>query len=155
MKAYMLITAVKNRGEDAVTRLLQRTSLKENTLDSESDGRPVIIASVLASQKISHQLNQQILPDSNPQRSIISLFSWAVQCGLASLLRILLIGDDWHGMTPLRLTSFCGHEPVVRLLIGSEANVRVTDSWGSVALHHAGFKGHDRLARLYCEVVRR
>ena len=51
-------------------------------------------------------------------------------------------------MTPLGLASFCGHEPVVRLLIGSEANVRVTDSWGCVALQHACFKGHDRFARL-------
>lgn len=50
-------------------------------------------------------------------------------------------------MTPLGLASFCGHEPVVRLLIGSEANVRAIDSWGYVALHYACFKGHDRVAR--------
>ena len=154
LKAYVLITAVKNRSEDAVARLLQRTSLKGDSQDSESDGGPAIIASTLASQQIARQLNEVILPDSNPQRSTISLFSWAVQCGLASLVRILLIeqsktdGNDWHGMTPLGLASFCGHEPVVRLLIGSEANVRATDSWGCVALHHACFKGHEKVARL-------
>lgn len=154
LKAYVLITAIKNQREDAVTRLLQRTSFKEEILDSESDGGPVMIASTLASQQISHQLNAQILPDSNPQRSAISLFSWAVQCGLASLVRILLVeqpeidGSDWHGMTPLGLASFCGHEPIVRLLIGSEANVRAIDSRGCVALHHACFKGHERVARL-------
>lgn len=154
LKAYVLITAVKNRKEDAVARLLQRMPLKDDILDSESDGGPVIVASKLASQQIVHQLTEQILPDSNPQRSTISLFSWAVQCGLASLVRILLVeqpatdGDDWHGMTPLGLASFCGHEPVVRLLIGSEANVRAIDSWGCVALHHACFKGHERVARL-------
>ena len=154
LKAYVLITAVKNQREDAVTRLLRRTSSKEEILDSESDGGPVIVASRLASQQIAHQLNEQLLPDSNPQRSTISLLSWAVQCGLASLVRILLVeqpatdGNDWHGMTPLGLASFCGHEPVVRILIGSEANVRAIDSWGCVALHHACFKGHERVARL-------
>lgn len=154
LKAYVLITAVKNRREDAVARLLQRTALKEKTPDSESDREPVVVASLLASQQIAHQLNEEILPDSNPQRSTISLFSWAVQCGLATLVRTLLIeqptidGDDWHGMTPLGLASFCGYEPVVRLLIVSEANVRVTDSWGCVALHHACFKGHERVVRL-------
>ncbi len=51
-------------------------------------------------------------------------------------------------MTPLGLASFCGHESVVRLLIGSEANVRAIDSWGCVALHHACFKGHEGVARL-------
>ena len=150
----MLITAVKNQREDAVTRLLRRTSSKEGILDSESDGGPVIVASKLASQQMAHQLDEQLLPDSNPQRSTISLLSWAVQCGLASLVRILLVeqpatdGSDWHGMKPLGLASFCGHEPVVRILIGSEANVRAIDSWGCVALHHACFKGHERVARL-------
>lgn len=154
LKAYVVITAVKNQREDAVTRLLQRTSFKEDIPDSEPDGGPVIVASRLASQQIAHQLNEQILPDSNPQRSTISLLSWAVQCGLASLVRVLLVeqpttdGNDWHGMTPLGLASFCGHEPVVRLLVGSEANVRAIDSWGCVALHHACFKGHERVARL-------
>ncbi len=154
LKAYMLITAVKNRAEDAIARLLQRRFVKEDALDSESDEGPVSVASILASQQIAHQLNEQILPDSSPQRSTISLFSWAVQCGLTSLVQILLNeqpktdGDDWHGMTPLGLASFCGHEPVVRLLLGNEANVRATDSWGCVALHHACFKGHERVARL-------
>lgn len=154
LKAYVLITAVKNRRDDAVIRLLQRNSFKEDTRDSESDGGPVVIASMLASQRIAHKLDEQMLPDSNPQRSAISVFSWVVQCGLASLVRILLIehpatdGHDWHGMTPLGLASFCGHEPVVRLLLSGEANVRATDSWGCVALHHACFKGHVRVVRL-------
>lgn len=154
LKAYVLITAVKNQSEDTVLRLLQRTSFKEDTQDSDSDGGPAIVASILASQQIAHELNEEVLPDSNPQRSAISLFSWAVQCGLASLVRILLIeqpttdGHDWHGMTPLGLASFCGHESVVGLLIGSEANVRAVDSWGCVALHHACFKGHERVVRL-------
>lgn len=154
LKAYVLITAVKNQIKDAVTRLLQRTSFREEILDSESDGGPIMVASRLASQQRANQLNEQILPDSNPQRSTISLFSWAVQCGLAPVVRILLVeqpkvdGNDWHGMTPLGLASFCGHEPVIRLLMGSEANVRAIDSWGCVALHHACFKGHERVARL-------
>ena len=154
LKAYVLITAIKNQREDAVTRLLQQTPFKEEILDSEPDGGPAIVASRLASQQIAHQLNDQLLPDSNPQRSTISLLSWAVQCGLASLVRILLVeqpttdGNDWRGMTSLGLASFCGHEPVVRLLIGSEANVRAVDSLGCVALHHACYKGHERVARL-------
>ena len=154
LKAYVLITAVKNRAEDAVARLLQRGSVKEDALDSESGEGPVIVASMLASQHIAHQLNEQILPDSSPQRSTISLFSWAVQCGLTPLVRILLNEqakideDDWHGMTSLGLASFCGHEPVVRLLLGNEANVRAIDSRGYVALHHACSKGHERVARL-------
>lgn len=154
LKAFVLITAVKNQREDAVARLLQRTSIKEDTLASESEGGPIIVASMLASQQIAHQWNEKNLPDSNPQRSRISLYSWGIQCGLASLTRILLIeqpthdGRDWHSMTPLGLASFCGHEPVVRLLIGSGANVRAIDSWGCVALHYACFKGHEKVARL-------
>ena len=154
LKAYVLTTAIKNERKDAVARLLQGTSLKENDPESESYGGPVVMASTLASQQIAHQLNGQLLPDSDHHRPAISLFSWAIQCGLASLVKILLIeqpttdGNDWHGMTPLGLASFCGHEPVVRLLINSAADARAIDSWGCVALHHACFKGHERVARL-------
>ena len=154
LKAYMLLTAVKNRTEGAVARLLQTASREEDTLDSDCDGGPVIIASMLASQQIAHQLNEQILPDSNPQRSTISLFSWAIQCGLASLVRVLLNeqpttdANDWHEMTPLGLASFCGHEHVVRLLVGSEANVRAIDSLGCAALHYACSKGNEKVASL-------
>ena len=152
-KAYVLLTAVKNQREDTVTLLLQRTSVNDDTLDGNSEGGPATVASQLASQQIAYQLNEQILPDSNPQRSTISLFSWAVQCGLALLVRVLLIeqpkfdGNDWHGMTPLELASFCGHESVVRLLIDNEANFRATDNWGCLPFH-ACFKGRERVARL-------
>ncbi len=154
MKAYMLMTAVKNQRKKAVQCLLHWKSPNNDTTDNESNGGPIVEASILASQQISNQLNEQLLPDSDPQRSNISIFSWAVQCGLASVVKTLLIeqpttdGNDWHRMTPLGLASFCGHESVVRLLIGSEANVRAIDSWGCVALHHACFKGHEGVARL-------
>ena len=134
LKAYMLLTAVKNRKEDAVARLLQRAFTRGDTPDSGSDGGPVVIASLLASHQITHQLNEQTLPDSNPQRSTISLFSWAVQCGLSSLVRVILNeqpttdANEWYGMTTLGLASFCGHVPIVRLLVGSKENVRSTDS---------------------------
>ena len=154
LKAYVLITVIKNKREDAVARLLQANSLKEDDPESESYGGPVVMASTLASQQIAHQLNEQLLPDSDHHRPAISIFSWAIQCGLASLVKLLLTeqpttdGNDWHGMTPLGLASFCGHEPVVHLLISSEASVRAIDSWGYVALHHACFKGHEGVARL-------
>lgn len=43
LKAFVLITAVKNQREDAVARLLQRTSIKEDTLASESEGGAILL----------------------------------------------------------------------------------------------------------------
>ena len=154
LKAYVLITAVKNREEDAIVRLLQRTSFKDDVLESGHEDGVAAVASALASKQMAHQSCERLLPGSDPQRSTISLFPWAVQCGLASLVEFLLTeqprtdGNDWLGMTPLGYASFCGHEPVVRLLIGSEANVRAIDSCGCAALHHACFQGHEKIVRL-------
>lgn len=153
LKAYILIIAVKNQREDVVARLSQSISLDEDTIERESDGGPVVIASMLASQQL-HDSNEETRPGSNSQQSTVPLFSWAVQSGLAPIIRLLqndqatTDGNDWQGMTPLGLASSCGHESVVRLLISSGADIRAIDSWGCVALHRACFKGHERVARL-------
>ena len=152
LKAYVLITAVKNQKTDVIQRLLQRTILNENAFESESDGGPVAVASTLASQRIANQLKET--SESGLQGSTRSLFSWAVQCGLAPLVKVLLIEHPttdkkgWHGMTPLGFASSCGYEPVVRLLIGSGTDVQATDSSGWAALDHACSKGHEGVARL-------
>ena len=155
LKAYVLLTAVKNQKKDVIEQLLQRTSPKNNALGSESDGSPVVVASMLASQRITNQLIDA--SESDPQD--ISLFCWAVQCGIAPLVKVLLAKlpttygrdwerKDWEGMTPLGLASFCGHEPIVRLLIGSGTDVQATDSSLRTALHHACSEGHEGVVRL-------
>lgn len=152
LKAYVLIIAVKNQRTDVIQRLVQRTAPSKNAPESESDGGSVVVASVLASQPIANQPKET--SESGLKESTTSLFSWAVQCGLAALVKVLLIEHpiidekDWQGMTPLGFASSRGHEPVVRLLIGSGTDVQATDSSGWAALHHACSKGHEGVARL-------
>ena len=176
LKAYVLITAVKNQRTDVIGRLLQRTSPNENTFEGESDAGPVMVASMLAleprlalesrvalesrlalktslaSQPIAKQFME--ISGSGLQESNISLFFWAVQSGLAPLVRVLLIehptinGEEWHGMTPLGFASACGFEPVVRVFIDSGTDVQATDSSGLTALHQACSRGHEGVAKL-------
>ena len=155
LKAYVLITAIKNQKKDVIEQLLQRISPKIDALRSESDGSPVVVASMLASQLIANQL----INTSESDLQKVSLFCWAVQYGIAPLVKVLLTelpiqygkdweGKDWERMTPLGLASFCGHEPVVRLLIGSRTDVQATDDYGWAALPHACSQGHEGVARL-------
>ena len=148
LEAYVLITAVKNQKKDVIGRLLQRISPKENALESES----LVVASMLASQRLANQLIGT--SKSHHQGSTISLFSWAVQCGLAPLVKVLLIEqpiideESWHGNTLLGYASSCGYEPIVRLFIASGTDVHATDRAGWAALHRACFEGHEGVARL-------
>ena len=152
LKAYVLITAVKNQRTDVIQRLLQRTIPNENAFESQVDGGPMVVASMLASQRIANQMKET--SELGLQGSTISLFPWAVQCGLAPLVKVLLIEHPtidekgWHGMTPLGLASSCGYEPVVRVIIGSGTDVQATDSSGWAALDRACSKGHEEVARL-------
>ena len=148
LKAYVLITAVKNEKKDVIARLLQRIPPKEDALESES----LVVASMLASQRLANQLIGT--SESHRPGSTISLFSWAVRCGLAPLVKVLLIErptideEDWEGMTPLGFASSCGYEPVVRLLIDCETDVQATDSSGRAALHLAARNGHKNVVQL-------
>ena len=153
LKAYILMVAVKNQREDVVARLSQSMSLDEDAIERESDGGPVVIASMLASEHL-HDSNEATRSGSNSQQSTTPLFPWAVQSGLAPVVKLLqdeqatTDGNDWQGMTPLGLASSCGHESVVRTLINGGADVRAIDRQGCVALHRACFKGHEGVARL-------
>ena len=148
LKAYVLIMAVKNEKKDVVEQLLQRISPKDDAVKSES----FVVASMLASQRLANQLIEP--SESNPQGSTIPLFRWAVQCGLVSLVKVLLMElpmtdvEDWQGLTPLGFASFCGHEPIVRLLINSGTDIEDTDRSCLVALPHACSEGHEGVARL-------
>ena len=150
LEAYVLITAVKDQKKDVIEQLLQKISPETDALGSESDRSPAIVASMLASQRIRNQLID--ISESGPR--YISLFCWAVQCGLTALVEVLLIEHPiidekgWQGMTPLGLASSCGHEPVVRLLIGSGTDIHATDSSGWSALQRACSEGHEGVARL-------
>ena len=149
LKAYVLITAVKNRKKDVIEQLLQRISPKDGALQNES----FVVASMLAKQRLANQLIDTWESDSED----ISLFCWAIQCGLAPLVKVLLTelptthGKDWDEMTPLGLASFCGHESVVRLLVGSGTDVQARDSSRRTALHHACSRGQERAAMLLLE----
>ena len=148
LKAYVLITAVKNQKKDVIEQLLRRILPEDGALQSES----FVVVFMLASQRLANQLIET--SESNPQGSNIPLFCWAVQCGFAPLVKLLLIElpttnrTDWQGLTPLGFASFCGHEPIVRLLIDSGTDVQATDSSGLAALHHACSEGHEGVARL-------
>ena len=152
LKAYVLITAIKNQKKDVIEQLLQRISTEKDALESDFDGSPVIVASMLASQRIADQLIKS--SESETQGSIRSLHFWAFRCGLAPLVKVLLIEHptvdekEWQGMTPLGVASSCGYEPVVSLLIGSGTDVQAIDRSGWAAIHHACFQGHEEVARL-------
>ena len=152
LKAYVLITAVKNHRKDVIEQLSQRPSPNEDLPENESEGGPAAVASMLASQQIAIQPVES--SDSNTRGSTLSLYFWAVQCGITPLVKVLLTelpkteGNDWQGKTPLGFASLCGCEPIVRLLISNGADVQVIDGSGLVALHHACSKGHERVARL-------
>lgn len=55
---------------------------------------------------------------------------------------------DDKGWTPLHRAAFGGHEKVVAMLIGADADLNQPDYDGYVALHFAAFQGHAKVVAL-------
>ena len=61
LKAFVLLTAIKNLREDVVARFVQRLAFKANVLSEDSKTGASFIASSLASLYLRHELNQKLL----------------------------------------------------------------------------------------------
>eukprot|EP00760_Papus_ankaliazontas_P013156 PhM_4_TR15654/c7_g1_i1/m.61299 len=73
-------------------------------------------------------------------------FGWKVYGKLCSVEDILPLG-----VTPLHLAARNGFPEVVRYLLLNQADVHRTDRAHNTALHHACYKGHERVAQLLWE----
>jgi len=173
LEAYTLLMAVTNGYGDAVERLLQGKSPRKEIHLNALEETAFAIASSLASQQWGHELDDQDFdnsPDfiykigmgakSAPNET--SLFSWAIQGGDDSLVRLLInervvlsSGGQWQHLSPLGLASFCGHEAVVRSVLECDHDPYKTgivpDSLGRSPLHHAASRGYENVTRLLLE----
>ena len=163
LRAFVLLTAVKNQERDIVARLLQLTTLTNNVLKAKHEQCALTMAHSLASQQTKQILDERVLEEFRNERWRLSLFSWAVQCGHTSVVELLInenpscnladsIVGDQQGMavrmTMLGLASFCGHEPVARILIANGADIQAEDLDGCKPLHRAASGGCLRVIKL-------
>ena len=167
LKAFVLLAAVKNMHEDAVARLVQRTTFKRDMLSENPERDAPFVALTLASLHLKGDLDQRILTrlerplswpakvykDNNLRRRGLSLLTWAIQCGHHSLVQVLakqvsvqhnedVCAKALNEMTPLELASYCGHEAIAQTLIVDGADLHKSKSYGSMELYCASCQGH-------------
>lgn len=171
LKAYVLLTAVKNQRKDVVVRLLQQTTMKRDRLDRNRKGGAPSVALSLASLCLKSPPENQgegTEPDDNRENGL-SLWVWAIQCGHLSLVEVLMdevsITDSMHRIedkrftdgrtdmphmympstympTPIRLASRNGHEAIVRALLAKKPDLH------NCALEEAVAEGHEEMVRM-------
>ena len=154
-EAYLLLTAIKNHlDQKNLARLSEELCLKPPSTNGKSMERAHHVAYTLAHQEMRHGRNEEVLAGSYSERSKLSLFAWAIQCGHVTLVKLLVEeqtatdGNDWHGMTPLGLASFWGRESVAQILIADRTSIQTVDGHSCVPLHYAAFKGHEGVCSL-------
>ena len=121
LKAYMLLTAVKNREGQAAAQIRQEIFKIDNTVENEKKGSLARLAVSMTSQWMKGQLLQFKKSVTRYSRSWIcniSLLNWAVMCNYTTLVEILLsedpVLDGPFGRCPLLVSAEYGNEPVVR-----------------------------------------
>ena len=166
LKAFVLLTAVKNLHDDFVERLLHKTSWKEcRPIDGLEGGAPCVAVS-MASQHLKRELNHQLMvvglfkdEYDDHRRQKITLWSWAIRCGHLSLFELLAEhspippNEDagvtrYSKITLLGLASLSGHEGIARILLAKGADPNQLEEDGAVALHYASRNGHQEIVRL-------
>jgi ankyrin repeat protein len=89
-KGIILITAVKNKCQDAIMQLLENPTSKASSSDNSCFESALAVASTLASQFIKQELNDELHKNSERDNSQISLLSWAVQCRHIAVVQVLI-----------------------------------------------------------------
>ena len=137
LKAYMLLTAVKNQEKQAAVQIRQEICKMDNIVESDQEGSLAQLAVSMTSQWIKGRLYEEYSGDWRykfcwgPE---CSLFFWAVICNHTTLTEFLFSEDpviycvyeQVGDMSPLELSAAYGNEPVVRWFL-KHNNVR---SWG-------------------------
>ena len=167
LKAFVLLTAVKNSHGDVVARLVQRTAFKRDMLSENPERGAPFLALTLASRHLKGDLNQRILTrlkgllglkdklyeDNDLRRRGLSLLTWAIQCGHHPLVQALakqvsvqhnedFCAEALNMITPLALASHCGHEAIARTLIMNGADLHKSESDRWTALSYASCQSH-------------
>ena len=125
LKAYMLLTAVKNREKQAAVQIRQEICKMDNIVESDQEGSLAQLAVSMTSQWIKGRLFEDDSSDWRYPRCWTpkcSLFSWAVVCKHTTLTEFLLSEDPvsygsvqtFPDETLLELSAQYGNEPVVR-----------------------------------------
>ncbi|MCJ1263997.1 hypothetical protein MMC22_003868 [Lobaria immixta] len=154
LKALILLVAVKNQLRDTVMRLLENPVSSNDSPQTNCYEHASVVASRLASQFIKNDLNDRLVQELEKDRTEISLFSWALQCGHVAVVKLLMVeGMTWSDdskfdLSVLGLASLSGHEPVVQLILKKEAKLEIKDNRGRTALQLATSKGNLAVVRL-------
>lgn len=96
LKAYMLLTAVKNREEQAALQIRQEICKMNDIVECDQKGSLAQLAVSMTSQWIKGRLFQDARSDWRYQlcwRPESSLFSWAVACNHTTLIEFLVSED--------------------------------------------------------------
>lgn len=135
-------------------RLLENPVSSNDSPETNCYEHASVVASRLASQFIKNDLNDRLVQELEKDRTEISLFSWALQCGHVAVVKLLMVeGMTWSDdskfdLSVLGLASLSGHEPVVQLILKKEAKLEIKDNRGRTALHLAASKGNLAVVRL-------
>lgn len=164
LKAFVLLTAVKNLHNDAVEWLLQGATWKDDRPRDRLEGGAPSVAVTMASLYLKQALNQQLLKsdlesDMKHRRKDTSLLSWAIQCGHLPLIELLaehipiqhhedIDVATYKKATSLELACLSGHEAIAQLILAKRAHPYQIGEDEYLALNYASRNGHEDIVRL-------
>ena len=156
LKAYILLTAVKNREEQAAAHMRQEICKTDNIVESDRKGSLAQLAVSITSQWIKGR--RHFWDDESLWRKwqywspTCSLLNWAVVCNHTTLTECLLSEDpiidneseEYH-QNSLKLSAQFGNAPVVRWCLD---NTRCGDTVVTLSLFTAIEYGHAKVIAL-------
>lgn len=155
LKAYMLLTAVKNQNKEAVAQIRQEICKTDDIVESDQRGSLAQLAVAMASQWIKGRLLWDDICDWNYPTFRLPLFDWAVVCNHTTLTEFLLSEDPvvegndgyWHEtrLNSFELSAAYGNEAVVRWCLN---DTRGRDMNVTSSLYHAIRRGHANVVAL-------
>ena len=153
LKAYILLTAIKNEARSAVERMLPQFSELYAGNANNREEEVLLIAVSLATQIISQGFVKQTYSLFGRSWHATSLFCWAIECGHTSLVKALLKDHDTilsslGGLTPLGVASGGGNGEIVQLLLDRGFQVKISDKNGLFPLHWAVKGRNDNIVEL-------
>ena len=153
LKAYILLTAIKNEARGAVERILPQLSELYAGNANNGDEEVLLIAVSLATQIISQGFVKRTYSIFGRSWHATSLICWAIECGHTSLVKALLRDHDsilssLGGLTPLGVASGGGNGEIVQLLLDRGFQVQISDKSGLFPLHWAVEGRNDNIVKL-------